>query len=52
MKCKNLIRFLKDIPAQIFLTATDLDFPEDFGARRLHVFHVENGKVHDSREIE
>ena len=42
---KNLIGFLRDIPAQIFLTTTDLSFSPDFGDRRLSVFKVENGTV-------
>ncbi len=41
----NLIKFLKDIPAQIFLTTTDLSFSMDFGDRGIRVFHVENGAV-------
>jgi DNA replication and repair protein RecF len=39
----NLIGFLKDIPAQIFLTTTDLSFSTDFGDRRLNVFRIEEG---------
>jgi DNA replication and repair protein RecF len=41
----NLVAFLKDIPAQIFLTATDLSFPMDFGSHRLSVFRIEDGTV-------
>jgi len=41
----NLVKFLRDIPAQIFLTTTDLSFSTDFGERKLNVFHVENGTV-------
>lgn len=46
----NLVSFLKGIPAQIFLTTTDLSFSDDFGdgtfgSRRLSVFHIENGTV-------
>lgn len=41
----NLVSFLKGIPAQIFLTTTDLSFSMDFGDRRLSVFHIENGTV-------
>lgn len=47
----NLVKFLKDIPAQIFITTTDLSFSHDFGDRRLTVFKIENGNVieHDER---
>ena len=41
----NLVRFLKDIPAQIFMTTTDLSFSTDFGDRRLNVFRIEKGMV-------
>jgi DNA replication and repair protein RecF len=41
----NLVKFLRDIPAQIFLTTTDLSFSMDFGDRRPTVFRIENGKV-------
>ncbi|HMN66943.1 MAG TPA: DNA replication and repair protein RecF [Bdellovibrionales bacterium] len=41
----NLVKFLRDIPAQIFLTTTDLSFSLDFGDRRLNVFRIENGTV-------
>lgn len=41
----NLVRFLRDIPAQIFLTTTDLSFSMDFGDRRLKVFRIESGNV-------
>lgn len=41
----NLVRFLRDIPAQIFLTTTDLSFSLDFGDRRLNVFRIEDGTV-------
>jgi DNA replication and repair protein RecF len=41
----NLVSFLKGIPAQIFLTTTDLSFSMDFGDRRLSVFEIENGTV-------
>lgn len=41
----NLVEFLRDIPAQIFLTTTDLSFSMDFGDRRLTVYQVENGKA-------
>jgi len=41
----NLVKFLKDIPAQIFITTTDLSFSHDFGDRRLNVFRIENGTV-------
>ncbi|MBX3020484.1 MAG: DNA replication and repair protein RecF [Bdellovibrionales bacterium] len=41
----NLVGFLRDIPAQIFLTTTDLSFSMDFGDRRLSVFGVEKGNV-------
>jgi DNA replication and repair protein RecF len=41
----NLVGFLRDIPAQIFLTTTDLSFSMDFGDRRLNVFQIENGTV-------
>jgi len=44
----NLVKFLRDIPAQIFLTTTDLSFSEDFGDRRLNVFNIENGQVRRS----
>lgn len=41
----NLVKFLRDIPAQIFLTTTDLSFSTDFGDRRINVFDIENGTV-------
>lgn len=41
----NLVKFLRDIPAQIFLTTTDLSFSMDFGDRRLSVFRIEKGDV-------
>ena len=41
----NLVRFLKGIPAQIFLTTTDLSFAMDFGDRRINVFRIDNGVV-------
>jgi DNA replication and repair protein RecF len=41
----NLVEFLRDIPAQIFLTTTDLSFTRDFGDRPLNVFGIEGGKV-------
>ncbi len=41
----NLVKFLRDIPAQIFLTTTDLSFSTDFGDRRLNVFRIAQGKV-------
>jgi DNA replication and repair protein RecF len=41
----NLVGFLKGVPAQIFLTTTDLSFSMDFGDRRLNVFHIEDGQV-------
>lgn len=45
LRRSNLVKFLRDIPAQIFLTTTDLSFPMDFGDRRINVFHIENGIV-------
>lgn len=41
----NLMRFLKDIPSQIFLTTTDLSFSLDFGDRGLSVFRIEKGVI-------
>ena len=41
----NLVKFLRDIPAQIFLTATDLSFQTDFGDRGINVFNIESGTV-------
>ena len=41
----NLVEFLRDIPAQIFLTTTDLSFSMNFGDRRLNVYRIENGTV-------
>lgn len=41
----NLVNFLRDIPAQIFLTATDLSFSGGFGDRRINIFNIENGQV-------
>lgn len=41
----NLIKFLREIPAQIFLTTTDLSFSMDFGDRKINVFRIENGFV-------
>lgn len=46
----NLVGFLRDIPAQIFLTTTDLSFSMDFGARGLNVFDVEKGTVVPKRQ--
>ena len=46
----NLVRFLKDVPAQIFLTTTDLSFAMDFGGRSINVVHIENGSVLDVTE--
>ena len=42
----NLVKFLRDIPAQIFLTTTDLSFSMDFGERKINIFRIENGTVH------
>lgn len=44
----NLVKFLRDIPAQIFLTTTDLAFSMDFGDRGISVFNIENGRVSKS----
>ncbi len=41
----SLVSFLKDIPAQIFLTTTDLSFSRDFGDLRMSVFRVNEGNV-------
>ena len=41
----SLVGFLRDIPAQIFLTTTDLSFSMDFGDRRLNVFRIDSGTV-------
>jgi DNA replication and repair protein RecF len=41
----NLIKFLRDVPAQIFLTTTDLSFSMDFGDRHINVFRIEDGAV-------
>ncbi len=41
----NLVKFLRDVPAQIFLTTTDLSFSMDFGGRPIHIFRIENGSV-------
>jgi len=41
----NLVKFLREIPAQIFLTTTDLSFSMDFGDRGIRVFHIEGGAV-------
>jgi DNA replication and repair protein RecF len=41
----NLVTFLKDIPAQIFITTTDLSFTMNFGDRRLSVFRIHQGTV-------
>lgn len=46
----NLVGFLRDIPAQIFLTTTDLSFSMDFGDRGLNVFDVEKGTVVPKRQ--
>jgi DNA replication and repair protein RecF len=45
VKRMNLVKFLRDIPAQIFLTTADLSFPMDFGERGINIFRVENGTV-------
>ena len=41
----SLVSFLKDIPAQILMTTTDLSFSTNFGDRRLSVFHIDKGTV-------
>jgi DNA replication and repair protein RecF len=41
----NLVKFLRDVPAQIFLTTTDLSFSMDFGDRRINVFRIDNGSL-------
>lgn len=41
----NLVKFLKGIPAQIFLTTTDLSFARSFGDRRINIFRIDNGLV-------
>jgi DNA replication and repair protein RecF len=41
----NLIKFLREIPAQIFLTTTDLSFSMDFGDRKINIFRIEKGQV-------
>jgi DNA replication and repair protein RecF len=41
----NLIKFLREIPAQIFLTTTDLSFSMDFGDRKINIFRIEKGMV-------
>jgi DNA replication and repair protein RecF len=41
----NLVRFLKVIPSQIFLTTTDISFSLDFGDRDLSVFQIEKGVI-------
>lgn len=46
----NLVRFLKDVPAQIFLTTTDLSFTMDFGGRSISIVQIENGSVLDVTE--
>lgn len=48
----NLVKFLRDIPAQIFLTTTDLSFSMDFGDRGIHVFHIDDGVVSSMRDSE
>src|SRR5262249_11042220 len=48
----NLVRFLKVIPSQIFLTTTDLSFSLDFGDRSLSVFRIENGVIAGARDSE
>jgi DNA replication and repair protein RecF len=47
----NLVKFLKGIPSQIFLTTTDLAFSlsPGFGDRNLSVFRIENGAVSSAR---
>ena len=47
----SLVSFLKDIPAQIFLTTTDVSFTTDFGDRRLHLFHISEGRVLEARSL-
>lgn len=42
----NLVRFLKGIPSQIFLTTTDLSFSSDFGDRKIKNFRIEKATVH------
>jgi DNA replication and repair protein RecF len=46
----NLVKFLRDIPAQIFLTTTDLSFSMDFGDRGINVFHIDDGVVSSVKE--
>ncbi len=48
----NLMRFLKEIPSQIFLTTTDLSFSLDFGDRSLSVFRIEKGVIASARNSE
>ncbi|MGZ6480417.1 MAG: DNA replication/repair protein RecF [Bdellovibrionales bacterium] len=45
LRRSNLIRFLREIPAQIFLTTTDLSFSMDFGDRKINIFRIEKGMV-------
>jgi DNA replication and repair protein RecF len=45
VKRMNLVKFLKDIPAQIFITTTDLSFSPDFGDRKLSIMRIDKGTV-------
>jgi DNA replication and repair protein RecF len=51
-KRTNLVRFLKEIPSQIFLTTTDLSFSLDFGDRSLSVFRIDKGVIEGARDAE
>ncbi len=47
----NLIEFLKGINSQIFLTTTDLSFPEHFLAKDMAVHRIAGGKIQRLEEV-
>ncbi len=47
----NLVQFLQDVPAQIFLTTTDLSFARDFGDRKMSLYRIENGCVQPQEKL-
>lgn len=44
-KRDRLVEFLREIPSQIFLTATEVSFTANFGSRQLSVFKVSQGHI-------
>jgi len=44
-KRDRLVEFLREVPSQIFLTATEVSFSANFGSRQLSVFEVRDGAI-------